>query len=327
MPVFNRYLGIGVESVYGTAATPTILLDMAGESVELREDYELIQPSRFIMPTRTVLPRRFVRGTVDALLGWTNVGHVIKLLMGSLTSANLGSGAYTHTKTPTVQVNPSSFTLDIPRDVQCHRYTGMVATSARMGIGSPEHFGLSLTLLGKDETLRAADSVNDSSFEAPAFFPSPDADPSISIALDDGSTSWAGKATQIDLELSWARELRQPPRFQTPTGFLTKGDVRARVRIRWFYDTDTSFLYDCYREETDLELVLDLLGATIAGGSGLSRRLRFTFPVCRVTGRPPTVRRPGGGNIDHEFVLEPLDAAHGVTAPFTVELRNGTSSY
>ena len=324
MPSYSRYVSIGAESSYGVAVTPTTRLDIAAESLELRKAVRLIDAERLISHERTVSPRRFVQGSVDAFLGFEKAGSVLKAVLASPTSTSLGSGAYSHVYKPSASSLPPSQTIDVPREIQTHRYTGCVFSGLRLSLNGPEYWGLSLGVLGKDEDLAAIGAVNDSDFEDLFWTIDPAAADPFDVQVSDGVTTWDAPVSALDLELAYSRSLRFPERAEVAEGFIDRGVVKARGQLRWIYGTDTSFLYTAFRAEADVSVTVTWTGASIGGGN--SRQIRFAFPVTRLLGRTPTVRGPGYGNIDHELPFEALYSSANA-APVVVTLINTSASY
>jgi hypothetical protein len=328
MPVYQRYVSLGFESTYGVAVTPSVHLDCASEGLELRRDTRFAEADRRMAADRTYSPGRSVGGTLDVYAGWEKLGYLLKALLGLPATTTPEGSARSHLYTPTLQRSVPSGTWDAHREIARHRYTGLFPRSGRVSFASPEHFGVSLAMLGADEALGSSGSVNDSDFET-TIFPLTNAgggtgEAALTATFDDGSTSWSADFEALDVEFSFDRALRRAERSLTPTGILTRGQIGAELRLRWIYGTDTQFLYDAYRDEVDLDVDVRLTGGIISGAT--SYLLQLQLPKMRVTGKTPTVKKAGHGDIAHDV---PLSALYDSTllAPFTVTLVNTTGSY
>jgi len=323
MPAVSRYLGWGEEVTYGefTGATP-YRADFAGESIEQKLQTKELEAPRFGAITRQVLKRRNVAGSVDLLLGWNLVGRVLKQLIGPPVTTGPASGIYTHVFTASGRTAVASLALDLPREVEMHRYLGCFFTGASVSIHSGDkHLGMKLNVLGAGEAAPLAiPSVVESDFEAPILVGDSSASPSmLKVILDDGSTVWSAALDSLDMQIGWNRQLRFSSRSQTPTGFRPGTFAGGQVRVRWVYGSDTEFLLNAFKARTPID-------AQVVFVDG-SKELRFHFPLCLLTGRPPTVRGPGQGNIELQVDSIALYSETDGYGPVQVTLKNTVASY
>lgn len=308
----DRSMSWGPEDHYGVAgATPNRLL-LAGESLKRRSDFRTVQPSRRHSPTRQSELRRRVDGSLDVYLSYAALAQILIYLVGMPTIEDLGSGAIRMTFVPNPQYRPSSLTVDIAREVELHRYTGVFLTSGRLSFGLGDaHFGLSLGCQGKDEGPGGAvPAATDAEFPVPESVGDTGAPTAFRVQLSDGSTTWIADPESFEVTTSWDRRPRLTERSLTPTGMIGGGIVATGAKAKVFYGTDSDFLLDAIRSRASVGMALTMQGALIGGG--IYQGLDITLPACKVNGDPPTLRSSGYGNIDFGVDLQSLlDDASG----------------
>lgn len=274
---------------------------------------------------RQIEARRSTAGSLDLYASFDSIGYLFTWLVADPASAPSGSG-HAHVFTPLPSYAPPSLTVDLARDIELHRYTGVVLTSGRFSASTQDrHFGLSLNCIGKDEAAAGAiPSPSESSFGEPAMY-DVDAPTPFSVTLDDGSTSWTAFCESIDLNFGWDRKLREPERRTTPTGFTGGGVISTSGKVGTLYDTDSDFLLDAIRARTEVSMLVTIQGAALGGGA--NQEISWNFPICMVNGDPPTLRTAGRGNIDFSVDLQALYSQVDGFGPFQASLTNSTASY
>jgi len=315
---FQRYLAYSPETAYGTAVAGSSYLDLAGESLKRKSTFRSYRPERLSTPNRQVEAARSVSGAVDVYLSLEALNRVLRYLCSNPTAENLGSGAERYTFLPTPRYTPAGLTVDIAREVEFHRYSGVFFTEGRLSFSNGErHFGLSLACTGKDEASGGAvGTVSDTAFNVPfqvgwdSVGPTP-----CQLQLYDGSTTWNASFSALDLTWKWDRKPRMIERSLTPVGILGGGLIGATGRFSWFYGTDTDFLLDAIRNRTDVSLTLTMQGNLIGGS--IYETLEVYYPVCKINGDPPTLRGSGSGNIDFSVDEEALYSST-IGAPFRI---------
>lgn len=309
----NRAARFGTEAAYGTAVATSDYLALVGESLKRKPTLRAIRPERRHSPIRQIETRRSVSGNLDVYLDYDQLGTILRRLVGVPTSAFLANGGWHHYFGPRPDFTPPSLTIDIARDVELHRYTGVVFQAARLSMTTQDrHFGLSLSCIGKDEAPAGAIPTPAMNvFPEPAFIGQSDAPDTLLVILSDGTTTWQAHAESLDLNFTWDRKLRTPERRITPTGFYGGGVINATGKIGTLYGTDSDFLLDAIRSRALVSLRFIMNGASI-GPFFDHETLEIVFPVCQVNGDPPTLKNSGRGNIDFS-----VDLGVFYTAPST----------
>ena len=315
MPAYSRYIALGEETTYGTAVTVNRYFDMTSESLRRRPSLRTVSSERNISALRQYEQRRIVQGGLDLYAGWTGIGRLLKGLIGSPTTTGLGGGYYRHAYTPADKASVVSWTVDIPRDVDTHRYTGTNPNSLRISIGQGDlFFGVALECLGKTEaSVGSIASVAASVFELAMPLMS-----SMTLTLVSGVVTYVANFQSLDIDLKVKRELRQSERSQTPTGIIDGHVWSATARVKWVYDSDTDDFLAVFRSRASTSVTFD-----IASGSYL---LRVTMPTCQLNGDPPTVKGAGVGDLDMTMNFSAL-LDSSTESPFTVRLENQQASY
>jgi hypothetical protein len=218
----------------------------------------------------------------------------------------MGSGATRYTFTPDPQFRPGSITVDVARDIERHRYTGVTFTGGRLSFGTGDrHFGMSLSCIGCEESaVSGLPELTETEIPVPEAIGETGATTPFDLTISDGVTTWTASAESIDVSATWDRRLRFVSRSLTPVGVTGGGVVGADAKVKWFYDGDTDFLLDAIRARTEVSMTLTMQGAVIGGG--IYEGLEITLPRCLVNGDPPTLRGSGFGNIDFTASLAPL---------------------
>ena len=324
MPAFSRYLAWGEETTYGTAAASvTNYVDIESESLRRVQTYTQIRPHRWAKQQRQNRTRRHVAGSIDALVGWDSVGAFLRYLIDRPDSSGPASGIYTHLyyTHPNSESPTPSLTMDVPREVTMHRHLGCVLTGGSIVLDSTRKIlGLRLDVLGADETTLSIPSVASSAFDAdpPIDVGDVTATSSLSLTLDDGSTSWAASMESATLTYTNSRKLRNPPRSDVPTGFVPGMVVGVKLAVKWVYDDDSEFLVDAIRDRTTVDVTLLFV-------DGL-KSLRFKLPACYVDGQIPTVSGAGYRNIPLAINFTPIFDT-SIDYFMEVQLKNETASY
>lgn len=315
MTSYSRYASIQEESSYGTGAGSTYLFDIAGETLQRKPTFSLQEPERTLGALAQYEQKRSVQGSLDLFTGWEGMGRVLKGVSLSPTTTSLGGGYYSHTFTPAPNSTIATWTVDIPRETDTHRFTGMTAKAGRMSFGVGEtHFGVSLDMIGKDEAgTGSIASVSASSFEA--------AMPIIggtTLTLVSGVTMWSGAFQSVDINFKNGRKLLTPDRYATPARIVDEGYWEASAKVKSIYWSDTDPFLAAFRSRAALSV-------TLAFASG-SYAFTVSLPACRINGNPPTVKGPGYRNIEFSIDAQAL-LSSSINAPIGFTLVNTTSSY
>lgn len=300
----NRCIVVGRESRYGTATTPTDAYDMAGESLKRRHTRRPIRAARRVAANRQVETERHVEGAIDLYMSYRQSADVLGWLVGAPDVEILEEGAAArYTFVPDPQYRPESLTIDVARDLERHRYTGVVFTGHRLSLGASERWlGMSLQCIGADEqAVSGLPSLVDADFVAPGRIGRPGSGTFWTLSISDGDTTWNASVRTCEISAAWDRRLRRVDRSLTPVGIIGGGVVTVGGKVAWVYSTATDFLLDAMRSMTPVSLTLTIQGTLIAGTT--YETLEILLPQCQVNGDPPTVRGRGYGNLDFNVDL------------------------
>lgn len=326
MPAHSGYIALGEETSYGVAVSPSKLFDITAEGVEHRKDFVERRPARVHGVIEQRVSRHFVVGTFDALVGFDRLAYLLRYLLGAPSSSASGAG-YAHVFEPRPQELVPSLTLDIPREQERHRYSGIVFREGGFSIDTTtRHFAFKVGFVGKQEEAPGSiSSVSETSFETP-INPGDSAHATpFQLLLSQGSTNYVAEADQLNVQALVNRALRQPPRFPTPTGVTPGTLFKFRCGVRLLYDANTQFLLDAFRNVSDVSASLIMRGALIGGST--YEMLEWNFPLCRVAGKPPMMRGTEGTSIEFQLDLNPLLAFQEGEEASTITVTNATASY
>lgn len=315
MPAYSRYASIQEESSFGTGAGSTYLFDIAGETLQRKPAFALQEPERLTGALAQHEQRRSVQGSLDVFTGWTGLGRILKGMSRAPTTTSAGGGYYSHSFTPSPNSSMVTWTVDIPREADTHRFTGMTPRAGRMSFGVGEtHFGVSLEMIGKDEAgVGSISSVSASDFEL--AMPIIEAS---TLTLVTGVTTWTGAFQSVDVNFKSGRKLVMPDRSATPARIVDEGYWEASIKVKTIYWTDTDPFLAAFRSRA-------AMSATLAIASD-SYAFTVSLPACRINGSPPTVKGPGYRNIELMLDAQAL-LSSGINSPIGFTLVNTTSSY
>lgn len=326
----NRAVRLGVETNYGVAVTPDVYLPLVGDGLKRVDSTQTFRPERRLSKMRQVRNRISVSGPLDVYLDYDRLGLILRWIAAIPTSEALAALGFRHTFIPSSGFVPPSLTVDIARDVELHRYTGVAFQSLRMAMTTQDrHFGLSLACLGKDElSAGAIPNVDEDEFPTAAvitgtdLFPNPSA---FKVSISDGVNLWSDVFCESwDMSISWDRVLRTPERRLNPTGIKGGGITGMSIRVGTLYDFDSSFLLDAIRSKTPVSVILTMHGEPMGGPD--QETLEITVPNCMVNGDVPTLKDSGFGNIgfvvDNE-ILHDSDSGW----PFKITVDNHVEEY
>lgn len=164
-------LGFAVESVYGTAVTPTAFLPLKSESITHQRDRlesdGIIAGNRVLASTQWNGGNWTTSGDLALELYNRGLGKLFTVMFGAVTTT--GAGPYTHTFTPgdlagdslTVQVGRPS----VDGTVNPFTYAGVKVKSWDLSCNTGEIAQLKLSVLGQSETVtrKVTDGVTTSS--------------------------------------------------------------------------------------------------------------------------------------------------------------------
>lgn len=321
----NRTIALGEETEYGTAVSPTRRYLLVSESLKRKPVTRRIRAERRGSANRQSYSGVSVQGAVDVYTDHDELGRLLKWLVNTPSTTNPAGSARVHVFDPSASYRPPSLTAHVYRDVAAHQFTGLFPTAGRLSFSTRDrHFGLSLQMLGADESDGGAiPDVSPSAFPVPAQV-SAEGGCTLSLVLADGSTTWNAWAESFEVDVSFDRRLRLSERSYTPSGIVGGGICTASGKVKWYYDEDSAFLLDAMRSRSDVSLTLTLKDGTAITGSYYPGVV-VSLPLCKVNSDPPTLKSPGIGNIDFSVDLDALESDTAPAIRFTV--TNTAASY
>ncbi|HID55753.1 TPA: hypothetical protein EYP37_04430 [Candidatus Poribacteria bacterium] len=324
MPIGARaYLGLAKETTWGTPVAPSVYIPFVSESVTDTIEELVGEGIRNLFdepPSYQGL--KSVAGDIEVEVLPEFIGHFLNAAFGSVSSTQPDpTGApsvYRHTFTPTqtaasTECDLPSYTLEIDRDFEsAFQIAGAAATSFEFTIGTGAKIAhATISFIAKSISTKTKTSP---SYEATNPF------------LWDQLTATLGGAAfgkLSDITISLDNALEGVP-------LLNGSDEIARIRRNDFRTVTISGTiipdnldeWTAFRNGTETELIIDLLGEAIEGG--YSYELKFTMPKFRWLAVPINVGGPGYVSIGFSG-----KAKYDVTNGFAIqaELTNTTTGY
>lgn len=309
----SAQLGVGEETVYGTAVTVDRFYEFNSESlameIERMESQGLRAGQRVLRSDRWVAGSKTVSGDVELELSNVNLGLLLKHAMGGVATSQPGTLRYLHTFTPgdfptgglTVQVGRP----DNGGTVRPFTYNGVVVATWEISANVGEIGMLSLGLVGQDETNATAleTAAYPSGMELLTFVGA-----TLTVAgtpIDVVSASIAGdNGLNADRRRLGSQTIKRP---LENTWRAYTGSVEA------YFDDLTA--YTRFVDGTEASLVLDFEGSVIEATDPY--KLTITANV-RFDGETPTVGGP-------EELMQPLPFKVTDTGASSVSLAYHTT--
>lgn len=297
--------GFGVESVYGTAVTPTNFI--VATSIGLELDVEHIMSEGIVsgrsvqQSSRQVVNKKGVSGEIEFDAEANGMGLLLRHMMGDeraygTTKTTVTLGVYSYAFRLGTLPTSSSLTFQVGAADR----GGVVRTMNATGCVIPEWsianevdgtLATTLTVAGRDYVPSASDRT------------------SISYATGTEPFTFAGGAATIDstaaevrsIELNVAQGL-DLERYQIASSTLRSQPVLAEMReITGTIELEfgagpgtwaTSDMFTKYRAGSVIAVTATWTGATAISGTYYPS-ISFTMPKCLITSATPTVEGPG----------------------------------
>jgi len=151
-----RHIGVGEETTWGTAVTPTRFYEALSESVQREKSYDEIATIRSFSTRQIITLNDLVKGDVEILANYDGIGVLFKHLIGSVDTT--GTGPYTHTFPASTGI-PSTdriglgLTLEFRRDGSLvWTYAGAKITGMSHSFGTDQASRMTFSFLAKGET-------------------------------------------------------------------------------------------------------------------------------------------------------------------------------
>ena len=162
-------LGIGVESTWGTAVTPTRFYEFTDESLSLSieriESEGLRAGNRVMRSDRYAVGQKAVEGSVSMDMTAENSALLFEHALGDVQTANTSGSVYTHTCTLSDPYALGGLTVEVGRPgndgtVRAFTYSGCVVSEMTLSNSVNELLQLELGLVGKNESTGSITSAS-----------------------------------------------------------------------------------------------------------------------------------------------------------------------
>lgn len=310
-------LGIGVESTWGTAVTPTRFYEFTDESLALTieriESEGLRAGNRVLRSDRYAVGQKAVEGSVTMDVTAENIGLLFQHGLGSNSTANTSGSVYTHTAT---LADPYSLglTLEVGRPgndgtVRAFTYNGCKISEFTLSNSTNELLTAEWSFIGKDET---TGSITSASFPASQELLS-----FVGATITLGGSSFETKDISISVNngLDAERYILGSQTINAPVAnAMTEitGEITAEFKDLTAYNRIIN--------ATHAAVVAKWEGTSISGT--YKRSVTVNMPVCRFDGATPNV---GGPEIvDQQLTFKAL--YNGTDEPITVTTVNTDST-
>lgn len=312
--------GIAEEATFATFKTPTRFLEFESESMTLAEERiesaGLRAGQSVQRADRWKANRKGAEGDVSLPVMSTGFGLLFEHLLGTNTTANPGTSAYTHTatlgdtagKSLTVQVGKP----DSGGTVRSHSYVGAKVASWEI---SCEVDGILMVT----PTFDAVDEETDESL-ASASYSSDDE----LLVFTNASVTIGGTAVPVKrFSVSGDNAIATDRYFLRDSGLKKEQYIAGMREItgELVLDFEDFTEYDYFRDGTEIAIVATFEGESLIE-TGYLPHVEITLPSCRVDGDTPTV----GGPEMLELSLPFKVTDDGSNEPISIEYQTSDSS-
>lgn len=150
-----RHVGLGAETTYGTAVTPTRFFEALSESINLEQQFSPITTIRAYSPVEVPLLSKIVRGDMELLANYHGVGLLFKYLVGSVTTTT--GSVNTHTFPATTGI-PSTDRIGLGLTIEKHdgalvwTFAGCKISSFKQQFSTDQASRMTVSFIGKTAT-------------------------------------------------------------------------------------------------------------------------------------------------------------------------------
>jgi hypothetical protein len=307
-------LQLGVETTYGTPATPTKQIRFASESLKLdlgKKSEGVLTGARMAARTWT-MGRKITGNLTGQLVRPDEVGYWLAPCMGTEAAPTLVVGStlsYKHAFTYSDTALPS-MTLIMDRVVAIYEYTGVMVDTLSFSGASGDWIKMDVGVIGYDEQVGTL---------TPALTPSA----LRGFKLSDVSTVTIGattmECTSVKIDLGNTFEYPQT----TASGLhisQPKQTVRTlKMTLETIYEATTETVRSAtWLADAPAAVSIVMIGDQIEAGHNY--QLTFTVPAMEVTDLSPVVAGPG--LMKASITLEAFDSS----SPIEVDLINSTNA-
>jgi hypothetical protein len=171
-----RHFGVGEETTWGEAKAPTRFFEALSESVQTERNFESVETLRGFSPTALVQLTALVRGDVEVLASYEELGLLYQYMFGGPPDTNASGAGYAHvfpdpaTGIPDTDRIGEGLTLEFRRDGSLSwRYAGAKITSMSHTFGTDQSSRINFSFMAKQEAL--AGPATTSFFDLAPMFP------------------------------------------------------------------------------------------------------------------------------------------------------------
>ncbi len=271
-----RHFGAGEETVWGTPVAPTRIFEALTESVQVERNFESVETIRGFSPIDLVQLNSIVRGDVEVLANYEELGLLYEHLLGGSADTNASGAGFSHLLPPAATGIPDTdrigqaLTLEFRRDGSLSwRYSGCKIVSLSHSFGTDQSSRISFGFIGKGSAL--AGPATGISFETlNPMFPK-------EITVNISGTEVPARSVTIDVEnpldetfLLGSDDLaREPDR---------SGVLRVTGSIEAIYEDNT--FYSWFDGTTNVPVV-------ITANKDSVTQLFYRMNKCRLTQATP----------------------------------------
>jgi hypothetical protein len=307
---YESWIGVGVESTYGTAVARSKFFELASESIKFKTGRTPKPSLRGLSADRVVPVKEGVDGSFEIQFPYSGAEVLLKHAMGAVNTS--GSSPYTHEFT-------LADSLPVGLSVEVNRAAALIGGSSSFLYEGCQIAKWSLKQSAEEFLMFSADIVGEDSSNVAASSPT--------FATWDGahwgevnnislnSTTHISRIESFELNVDNALatdRYRLGSRLRKGLGRSGPREVTGSITAEF----DALTLTDLYRNETAFPIEIAYLGS---GGAGMT----ITLPNCRLEGDDPGVESSGPIKLTLNFRAYQSAAANDELA---IELINEVSS-
>ncbi|MBP7570906.1 MAG: hypothetical protein KBA95_12675 [Acidobacteria bacterium] len=267
-----RHFGVGAETTYGTAVTPTRFFEALSESVQTEPEYEAIEVIRGYSTREMALLRKLVRGDVEILANYHGIGLLYQHLIGSVTTTTGSVNTHTFpasTGIPAADRIGLGLTGEFRRDGSLvWTYAGMKITGLSHSFGTDQSSRMSMTFLASTETTGTSSTTATYSTLAP-MKPS-----HVSVNMSGSNVSATSATITIDNPLDEPFGLGSTAMIAEPD---RSGVLKVTGSAELLFTTWTQYNYFSAGSDVDIYVI----------ATDTTYSVRYNFDKSRITRMTP----------------------------------------
>lgn len=311
---YNSWLGVALESTYGTPVASAKYLELLDESIKLENPMNPRPSLRQLAAFNVVPGKKSVAGSLKFQLGLTGHEYIMDAAFGAAAVVT-GSGPYVHTWGTYPTALPVGLTLQVNRDAgqiggnSSYQYSGCQVQKLTLTQEPEEYLVAEVDVVGKDEALIAVTSPTFGT-----FFPFHWASPGTGFSCSINSVATPIKRWELTVENPLADD-RFNLGTRTRVGMGRSGPRKVSGSIELEYNALTQ--YNLFAAQTQFPIALDY-------NISASMRLQITLPAVYLKGNTPNVSEAGPIPLKLDFEAF---SDNGTNSEITVALTNSTATY